>query len=184
VLLLGPVAGASTAVAMDVPQLTRRSDVVVRGAVAGQASAWAPGGRRIVTETRIRVASVLKGAPPREVLVVQPGGVVDGIGQSVTGAARFRDGEDVLLFLEHRGGDRYQVVGMAMGKFNVRKNAGGAGLEAVQDGMDGVLLLDPATRAPTTPSGAVPLATLEAAIRAAAPSLPAPPAPTPGTKTP
>lgn len=185
VLLVGHAAAASTALAMDVPQLTRQADVIVRGTVVGQSSAWAPGGSRIVTETRVRVGSVLKGAPPREVRVLQPGGAVGGVGQRVSGAARFAPGEEVLLFLEQEGGEHFRVVGMAMGKFQVRKAATGAGLEAVQDGMDGVLLLDPSTRAPLTPSGAVPLVTLEQAIRAALPASPlqsTPPAP--GTRTP
>ena len=134
VLLVGHAAAASTAVAMDVPQLTRRADVILRGTVSGQSSSWAPGGRRIVTETRVRVASVLKGAPAREVRVLQPGGAVGGVGQRVSGAARFADGEEVLLFLEHQRGDHYQVVGMAMGKFQVRKTAEGRGWRRCRTG--------------------------------------------------
>lgn len=147
-VLLGTLpASASLAYELDVEALTGKAELVVRAQVVSSSSRWVPGGRRIVTESVLRVKGLLKGASgDAEVHVVQPGGSVDGVAQHVSGAANFTDGEEVLVFLTRRPGAPYTVVGMAVGKYRVRVGRSGR-LEALRDGLDGVVLLGPDGRA-------------------------------------
>src|SRR5262249_24305923 len=50
------------------------------------------------------------------------GGVKNGVGLHVAGAAEFQPGEDVVVFLNDRNKDgTYDIRGMMMGKYNVKR---------------------------------------------------------------
>lgn len=141
-------AHASLAYDLDVPTLTAQARLVVRAQVVSRSSRWSPDGRRIITESVLRVRSVLKGRETStEIRVVQPGGAVGGIVQQVSGAATFEISEDVVVFLSQRGADDYAVVGMALGKYRVGVSRESGRLVAFRDGLEGVSLLDPEGRA-------------------------------------
>ena len=130
-LLLAPgSARASVLVAMDLGRLCRDADVIVHGEVLRQDSAWEDG--RIVTRTTVRVAAALKGGPGNEVVVRSLGGVVGRTGQVAHGEARFKTGEEIVLFLSNLGGD-YRCVGMAQGKFRVAVEPETGARTAVRD---------------------------------------------------
>jgi hypothetical protein len=163
VLALAAVAQATTLLRADVPTLTDHADVIVQGRVLSRASHWTPDHRRIVTDVRIQVEEALKGEPARELTIRQPGGVVGGIGQRVSGLASFREGEEVLVFLE-RSGPVHRVAGMAQGKYSLERSASGA-IQAVPAPLGDAQVVDPASRAPLSLARSpVALKTLKAQI--------------------
>ncbi|MCP3142412.1 matrixin family metalloprotease [Pyxidicoccus xibeiensis] len=165
---LTPTVHASTLMALDVPSLTRGSDLVVRGKVMGTTSRWLPGTGRIVTDVRLAVDEALMGAVAHDSLtLVQPGGTVDGIHQQVSGSADLWPGEEVVLFLA-RGLDGLHVVGLSQGRFRVVPAADGEVRLGTSVLPEGLTLLDPLSLQPVsgTPR-TLDLQTLREQVRAA-----------------
>lgn len=161
--LAAPMALATTLIAMDVPALTRASDLVVRGTVVRVEARWTNDGRRIITDNEILVAEVLKGAVSKKTVVaMQPGGEVGDVGQLVHGVAKFNVGDEVVVFLEARG-ERAFVVGLAQGRFVVDRS----GPEPmVKGGEDDLFLVDAKTHQPVAaPQSAMTLERLSSLVR-------------------
>ena len=125
VLLLATLAGAAGADsgrALDLDQLIDLSDEVVVGEVVGSTARW--DGKLVVTDTVVRVDEAMKGSPPHEVTLTQPGGtaVHPRLGAEVTTQAStftaFDRGESVVLFVDRRNGVR-RLVGAQQGKLVV-----------------------------------------------------------------
>jgi hypothetical protein len=122
-LVLSSSTALATIVAFEtVEQMAQRVPLIVRGQVARTVAGWDAEHRRIWTWTELVVTDVVKGRAGRVVLVKQPGGEVDGIGQQVSGAARFREGEDCLLFLEAAPDEpgTWRTSGLSAGKVELR----------------------------------------------------------------
>lgn len=115
---LSTLASASVVIHETFEQMARRVPVIVRGKVARSVATWDAEKRTIWTWTELTVSEPIKGKPGGLVLIKQPGGEVDGIGQAVAGAATFREGDDCLLFLEPapREAGAFMVTGMSAGK--------------------------------------------------------------------
>lgn len=176
-VLTAAMANATTLLALDVPALTRGSAVVVRATVRSVEARWTKDGGRIMTDAVLEVTEPWKGAPARQITVMQPGGVVGEIGQLVHGTVRFTVGEDVVVFLEPRG-DRYLLTGMLQGKFKVETSSDGKAVFARQELEGDALLVDPATRQPVQSAAVVlPIDKLRAQVLAAS-GASAPPEPT------
>lgn len=123
---LAPAAGFATVVrAATLEQLAAQTPVIVRARVGQQQARWDDGRSRIHTFTEVLVTEALKGDVPKSLMVRQPGGVVDELGQHVDGAARFTQGEDVVLFLEAPADDAsvFVVSGLASGKVKLETTA-------------------------------------------------------------
>ncbi|PKN36351.1 MAG: hypothetical protein CVU63_16685 [Deltaproteobacteria bacterium HGW-Deltaproteobacteria-20] len=114
-------AHAHTFVEMSVDYLAKASSRVIVGVPVDEMSVWEPtdGGQRIVTYHRVQVQSNVVGEGPQEVWVRRLGGVVEGVGQVVHGAATLRTHQPVLLFLVARTDGTLSVVGMEQGCFPV-----------------------------------------------------------------
>jgi hypothetical protein len=125
-ICVASLAHATVLVPLDTRALTERADRVVLGNVESQVSRWTDDHQAIYTDVTIRVEKTYKGAlkPGDTVVVRREGGVVDGIGMRVYGAAAFAAGEEVLVFVENRGGAAY-TVGMTQGKLRVLTGADG-----------------------------------------------------------
>jgi hypothetical protein len=115
VLALCAPAFATVVMALTLEEMTAMAPVVVHGTVRRSFTGWDDAHRSIWTWTEVEVHESIKGAPLRTALVKQPGGVVGGIGQSVSGAATFEGGEEVVLFLEPAVDERNAFVVLAMG---------------------------------------------------------------------
>lgn len=99
-LMLVPLTSFATVVmALSMEELTARSPLVVRGVVHRVDTQWGEY-NRIWTYAEVVVHETFKGSVRTTVLVKQPGGFIEGRGQSVAGAAQFKAGEEVVLFLE------------------------------------------------------------------------------------
>jgi hypothetical protein len=162
-VLCGSAALATTLLAADVPLLTQSSEVIVRGTIVRVQATLSGDGARVFTEAELAVAEALKGEPGASLIATQPGGVVGDVGQWVDGVASFREGDEVVLFLERRG-PRYTVTGMAQGLYRVERPAGGPALAVPQAAH--AELIDPATgKSGTRDERPVPLEALLQQIR-------------------
>ncbi|MGH7895020.1 MAG: hypothetical protein ACREQL_10140, partial [Candidatus Binatia bacterium] len=120
--ILAGAASADSGRALDLDQLIDLSEEIVVGEVVGSTARWQ--GKLVVTDTVVRVDEAMKGRPPREVTVTQPGGtaVHPRLGAEVTTQAStftaFTRGESVVLFVDQRAGVR-RLVGAQQGKLVV-----------------------------------------------------------------
>lgn len=116
--LVSTVATASIVVHETLDAMARRVPLIVRGHVARTVAGWDAEQHRIWTWTELVVSDPIKGKPGAVVLVKQPGGEVGPIGQTVAGAAQFREGEECVLFLEPAPDEpgAWAVSGLAAGK--------------------------------------------------------------------
>lgn len=149
-LLVTPLALATTLLVQDVAALSKEAGVVVRATVVSSQARWTDDRARIMTDTTLRVTERWKGDAADTVVVMQPGGEVGDVGQLVHGVARFRPGEDVVVFLLPRG-SRYLLSGMLQGKFVVEKSSDGKATFARQELEGEALFIDPSTRRPVRP---------------------------------
>ena len=162
VYLLLPLSATGTiSLPLPISELTFRADTIVRGVVVSRVGAWDKAHRRIRTVTEVRVSESWKGAegPGAIVRIRQLGGTVGSVTQSVAGDARFRLGQEVLVFLRSdpaRG--LHYMVGMAQGRFGV---SGATGKEDARRDLRGLEL--PGDAAPPERMG---LADLERQVRA------------------
>jgi hypothetical protein len=133
---------ASTLEHWGVMDLARRSSAIVQGHVFRMSAHWSADGMKILTDVDIRVAAVWKGQVGESVRVTQLGGVIEGLGQRVDGMAAFANGEEVVVFLEPQGTDRFSLTGMGQGKFRVDRSRG---VMAIPEALSGTVLVDPKT---------------------------------------
>jgi hypothetical protein len=108
-------------------ELGAESQLVVRGEVVGVRSYWNEKKTKIFTAARIAVGETFKGSGASSIDVVQLGGIVGNVKMTVQGALSWKEGEDVVLFLEPYDGPSagpaaYQVSGFSQGKFTVGRD--------------------------------------------------------------
>lgn len=125
-LLCAPAALATVVMALTMEEMTAMAPVVVHGHVRRSVTDWDEAHRSIWTWTEVEVRESLKGPKLRTALVKQPGGVVGGIGQSVSGVATFEAGEEIVLFLEPAVDEKnaYVVLAMGAGKVTLESSLG------------------------------------------------------------
>lgn len=115
-------ASATSVEPMDLPELAQRSSGIVHGTVVGAASRWNDDRSLILTDVRVRVDDAVKGSASGEILVTQPGGVIGKLKVEVPGAAAFRIGEEVILFLAPDPSGRLFVNGLDHGRYRVQRD--------------------------------------------------------------
>ena len=120
VICVAFAARATVLVPLDTKALTQRAERIVLGTVESQEAKWSSDHEAIYTDVTIRVTRVYKGSGKAgdRVVVRREGGVVDGMGMRVYGAASFAVGEEVVVFTETRGNAAW-TVGMTQGKLRV-----------------------------------------------------------------
>jgi hypothetical protein len=133
-ILAAVTASATTFVVPTDEEMVARSQAIVIGSVEG--FYVTENGGEIETVYEIRLERSLKGTLQRNELlrVVTPGGVIGDRGVLVPGAARFRQGEQVLLFLR-RDSARWSTTDLTLGKFRFMTSSAGERL-LVRDAED------------------------------------------------
>jgi hypothetical protein len=113
-------ASAAVSIQLSLDELVGHATFVVLATPMERHSAWEelPGGRRIVTYTRMSVERSVTGQAGNEVWVRTLGGTVGRIGQHVSGEARFTMGERSVVFLSRVDG-AVVVTGLAQGHYPV-----------------------------------------------------------------
>lgn len=127
VIALGALAASATVVAYEtIDDMARRVPLIVRGKVARSVSGWDESHRRIWTWTEVIVTDTIKGQASTLVMVKQPGGEVEDVGQNVDGVARFTEGEECILFLEPAPDEKgvWRPSGLSAGKVTVTTDRG------------------------------------------------------------
>ncbi len=146
-LVLASAAFGTTLLAVDISGLSQSADLIVLGVVRSSAPRLTLDGRRIITDTEIQVSEVLKGhVNAVSVVVMQPGGIVGDVGQRVEGTAHFSVGDEVVVFLDRRGSERFAVTAMSQGKFKVERSSDGKAAYAVPEAGASMMLIDPLTQ--------------------------------------
>ena len=109
---------------IDVPQLTRRADLVVHGFVTTTTTAWI--GRVLYTLYDVSVQETLKGAPRTRVVVAVAGGARGNVRLTVPGAPDVQAGEQLVVFVTTLQGPTFTPVGTFDGLVRVRQGNGGS----------------------------------------------------------
>jgi hypothetical protein len=119
-LALAPVFG-TTLEQLTLADMARQSTTIVRARVSGSRSAY--NGSAIYTYFQLQVLETWKSAPQNATgiatEVAVPGGAVDGVRQSVTGAPELKSGQEYVLFLWTSRSGLTQVIGLSQGRFSV-----------------------------------------------------------------
>jgi hypothetical protein len=127
IVFLGTLACAAQARAMRVEvapeELCRVSSHVVVGEVTTRTTEWTQDGT-LETVVDVAVASVLRGPPRADVVVVTPGGAVGELRQIVSEAAELALDTRYLLLLHERADGRFVVTGGEAGAFAIPAGEG------------------------------------------------------------
>ena len=103
-------------------ELAARADVVALGKVSLLSAHWNADHSRIFTTVTLSVDSYLKGNQSGPLIILVPGGELDGVGEIYSHTATFRREEDVLVFVQKDARGNYIVSGGRGGKFAVTKD--------------------------------------------------------------
>jgi hypothetical protein len=113
---------ATTLEQLTLDEMTQKSTAIVRARVTGSHSSYR--GADIYTYFRLQVLENWKGPTVTEVAL--PGGVVEGIRQTVSGAPELKSGQEYVLFLWTSRSGLTQVMGLSQGLFNLTTGSSGA----------------------------------------------------------
>ena len=113
-----PDAEATSFRQMTFEQRVDMADVIVRGTVD---EVWTERDDvgRIWTRAQLSVEQTYKGEARDALIVDQLGGTYAGMRMPMDGAARFSEGEEIVVILDKIGGDRLSPIGMVHGKFTI-----------------------------------------------------------------
>lgn len=139
VTTLAITAFASTVLQMTIEDLTKFSNKVVVGKVAGTTSFKSDD--KILTSIEIEVDETWKGDHSERVEIIHYGGTFEGLRTYVPGMPQFVAGERVLLFLERpKNQPHFVVTGMSQGKFKIANAPDGLTPYAIPEFADTSLL--------------------------------------------
>jgi hypothetical protein len=105
---------------LTLADMAQQSTSIVRARVTGSRSASK--GPAIYTYFQLQVLETWKSAPRVVTEVAVPGGAVDGVQQSVTGAPELKSGQEYVLFLWTSRSGLTQIMGLSQGRFSVLGN--------------------------------------------------------------
>jgi hypothetical protein len=142
-LLLCSAASATSLARMSVEQMAHASPAIVRARCVSSATRWEEG--EIWTFTSFEVSEHWKGAPGPRITVRLLGGRLGPITSHVSGVPHFREGEDVILFLERAPSGNFSVVSWEQGTFRVSHDLS-TGSEVVTQDTASFPVFDPTTR--------------------------------------
>lgn len=119
-LLVALTARASSIARMSVEKMARTATLIVRATCISSATRWQDG--EIWTVTLFSPEDVWKGSAPGAVEVRLLGGTAGNITSTVEGVPHFRQGEDVVLFLEPTKYGDFSVESWIQGTFRVGRD--------------------------------------------------------------
>lgn len=144
-LLASAAAGAARATTlarMSIAELTAAAPLIARARCVANATRWQEG--EIWTITTLDVVEAWKGHAPARITVRLIGGRSGHLMSRVAGVPRFAPGEEVVLFLEPKGGEEFSVTSWAQGTFRIARDRA-SGRETVTQDTAGYSVADPAT---------------------------------------
>jgi hypothetical protein len=120
-LLLPPLAQSTALARLSLAQLVVSASVIVRAQVVSNNCQWRDG--EIWTVTSFRIMENWKGKSPAQINVWMIGGSVGRITSYVSGAPRFRVGEEAVLFLEPTRAGTMSITAWGEGTFRIHIDA-------------------------------------------------------------
>jgi hypothetical protein len=123
-LLYAPLR-ATLIIPADLPDLTRESRAIARGAVVDVTSRWTDDRRGIESIVTLVPETYLKGELGASVQFQVPGGRVGRYRKIVVGAPQFSVGDRVVVFLDGTAPALPHIVGFSQGVFRLTRAAGG-----------------------------------------------------------
>lgn len=135
---------ATTLERLSVDTMVEKSKAIVRGKVVSQQGETRNG--LIYTKYVVEVTESWKGDANRLVEVFVPGGVANGMRQTIPGAPSIQEGDECVLFLWAGASGRHQIVGLSQGLFNVVTDEDGS-LQLERPGAK-EMMIDMVTRRP------------------------------------
>jgi hypothetical protein len=108
----------SQTIQSDIQSLTKGAEVILTGKVTKQNSSWNKDKTRIYTDVSVEVDEYLKGNSSNKTIVVTtPGGEVGEVGEIYSHMPKFKNEEEVLLFVKKdKENMSYKVVNGEEGK--------------------------------------------------------------------
>jgi hypothetical protein len=123
-LLFAAPSAATLVPRLSLEELVHSSDVIVHGRIARSWIAWDQDRKLIWTHYSLEIHDPLKLSGPQQIVVSEPGGILDGIGMQVSGATSFVQGEEVIVFLHRTPSGYLRMTGWGQGKYSVATDAG------------------------------------------------------------
>lgn len=114
---------ATVLVPAEFREVVAGSQIIVYGRVSDVRPEWSSDRSRIDTIVSVDAGSYLKGGPGDTVTFRVPGGQIGRYRNVVVGAPEFREGEEVVLFLNAAGPSIAHVFGLSQGVYRVRIDA-------------------------------------------------------------
>ncbi len=135
-------ARATTVLRVPLEEMARACDLVVQARVVAVHTSAAPDDeRRVSTAVRLTILRVLKGHPTGPALTLTlPVGRTDRWTRTIPGMPQFREGEEVVLFLEKTSAG-LRPAGLSLGVYRVRHDSGTGRTRAVRD-LRGIAVID------------------------------------------
>jgi len=156
---------ATTLEQLTVDEMAQKSTAIVRARVTG--SHVATRGTDIYTYFQLQVLETWKSSGQSNTEVAVPGGVVDGIRQSVSGAPELNPGQEYVLFLWTSRSGLTQVMGLSQGLFKLSEESSGGGSAVVQRPAASELMLNRSGLPVDDHAVTMPLQDLRARVRQA-----------------
>jgi len=133
--LLALVTPAYATVMVEIPieELIASSDAIVHAHVlrTGAQLETFEGHLEAHTIAELRIDEWLRGTGGERALIDEIGGTVEGNGSWIDGTPRYRDGEEVVVFLRRLPSGAYRTVGMEQGRFDVVHTVTASGARTV-----------------------------------------------------
>ena len=107
---------------LSLNDMISKSTVIVRGKITGSYSAFWATAPVIYTHYSIQVSEWLKGVGGKSIDIVVPGGEVNNVRQSFSGAPTFSNGDEYVFFLWTSKAGLTQVIGLTQGLFSLAKD--------------------------------------------------------------
>jgi hypothetical protein len=122
ILLLVCLAAQATLVpALSLEGLIDQSEIIVHGRVTGSWPAWDSKHKYIWTHYRIEVLDPIRGNPGASLVVSEPGGALDGVYMTISGALDYSVGEEAVVFLYRTPIGYLRATGSGQGKYTVTR---------------------------------------------------------------
>ncbi len=110
----------SLVVELSLDDLVNLADYIAAGAITSIESKWNEDNTQIYTFNKFEVSKYLKGCDDDELIIKVPGGRVGSEEQWVEDTPIFKEGEEVVLFLERKDDGTFDVVGGFQGVYRAR----------------------------------------------------------------
>jgi hypothetical protein len=114
---------ATVIVPIEFRELVTTAPVIVHGQVVDVRTGWVDGRRSVETFVTVAVAEYLKGNLGGRVTFRVPGGQLGRYRTVFVGAPAFKEGDEIVLFLNQAGSSYPYIIGLSQGAFRVVADA-------------------------------------------------------------